>query len=115
MKKHPRMLEAIEKAKVAAVSNRGMYPITMAANVYKQDGTPLEEKNSGTNINPDIPEPDVVVDPVTTPIVEVIKEIESGAVIAVADGEVAENLTLDKGVIIQGVNAGIPQNHKQEV
>ena len=44
MKKHPRMLEAIENAKIAAVSNRGMYPITAAANVYKQDGTPLEEK-----------------------------------------------------------------------
>ena len=43
-KKHPRMLEAIEKAKVAAVSNRGMYPYTAATNVFKQDGTPLEEK-----------------------------------------------------------------------
>ena len=44
MAKHPRMIEAIENAKVAAVSNRGMYPITAATNVYKQDGTPLEEK-----------------------------------------------------------------------
>ena len=44
MKKHPRMLEAIEIAKSAVASNRGMYPLTTAANVYKQDGTPLEEK-----------------------------------------------------------------------
>ena len=44
MAKHPRMIEAIENAKIAAVSNRGMYPVTVATNVYKQDGTPLEEK-----------------------------------------------------------------------
>lgn len=44
MAKHPRMIEAIEMAKAAAASNRGMYPITAATNVYKQDGTPLEEK-----------------------------------------------------------------------
>ena len=44
MAKHPRMLEAIEMAKAAAVSNRGMYPVTVATNVYKQDGTPMEEK-----------------------------------------------------------------------
>lgn len=46
MAKHPRMLEAIENAKVAAVSNRGMYPYTVATNVFKQDGTPLEERAS---------------------------------------------------------------------
>ena len=44
MAKHPRMLEAIENAKIAAASTRGMYPITTAANVYKEDGTSLEEK-----------------------------------------------------------------------
>ena len=44
MAKHPRMLEAIENAKVAAVSNRGMYPYTAATNVFKQDGTPMEER-----------------------------------------------------------------------
>ncbi len=44
MKKHPRMIEAIKNAKAAVRSNRGMYPYTMATNVYKQDGTPLEEK-----------------------------------------------------------------------
>lgn len=41
--KHPRMLEAIENAKVAAVSNRGIYPVTAATNVFYTDGTPLEE------------------------------------------------------------------------
>lgn len=45
MAKHPRMIEAIENAKIAAVSNRGMYPVTTATNVYMQDGTPLEKKN----------------------------------------------------------------------
>ena len=44
MAKHPRMIEAIENAKIAAVSNRGMYPVTVATNVFKQDGTPIEEK-----------------------------------------------------------------------
>lgn len=46
MAKHPLLLEAIEKAKKAAYSTRGMYPITTAANVYMQDGTSLEEKVS---------------------------------------------------------------------
>lgn len=43
MPKHPRMLEAIENAKVAAMSNRGMYPYTAATNVLYTDGTALEE------------------------------------------------------------------------
>ena len=43
MAKHPRMLEAIEAAKKAAECNRGMYPYTLATNVFKTDGTPLEE------------------------------------------------------------------------
>ena len=43
-KKHPRMLEAIETAKAAAMSTRGMYPYTVATNVFKTDGTPLEER-----------------------------------------------------------------------
>ena len=43
MAKHPRMLEAIENAKIAALSTRGMYPFTTATNVFKQDGAPLEE------------------------------------------------------------------------
>ena len=42
MAKHPRMLEAIEKAKIAAASTRGMYPYTVAANVFKADGSALE-------------------------------------------------------------------------
>ena len=43
MAKHPRMLEAIEKAKIAAASTRGMYPITAASKVFKEDGSALEE------------------------------------------------------------------------
>lgn len=48
MDKHPRMKEAIENAKAAAVSNRGMYPYTVATNVFKTDGTPLEERTEAT-------------------------------------------------------------------
>lgn len=44
MKKHPLLVEAIEKSKIAATSTRGMYPVTTASNVYTQDGTSLEEK-----------------------------------------------------------------------
>lgn len=40
--KHPLLLEAIEYAKKAVLSTRGMYPVTVAKNVYKTDGTPLE-------------------------------------------------------------------------
>ena len=43
MAKHPRVLEAIEKAKIAAASTRGMYPLTNASKVFKEDGTSLEE------------------------------------------------------------------------
>ena len=49
MDKHPRMKEAIENAKVAAVSNRGMYPYTRATNVFKADGTPLEKHEETTD------------------------------------------------------------------
>ena len=43
MAKHPRMLEAIENAKKAAVSTRGLYPYTTAASVFASDGNPIEE------------------------------------------------------------------------
>ena len=104
--------EMIRKSKVASIANRGAYHMTADTNVYKQDGTPLEER---VIVKPNIPEPDVVVNPTVVPIIEVISEVNSGAVIAVTAGEIAEELNLNKGVIIQGVNAGIPQNRKQEV
>lgn len=40
--KHPLLLEAIENIEAASACNRGMYPITKAANVFKEDGTSLE-------------------------------------------------------------------------
>ena len=103
--------DLIKKAKSASVANRGAYPYTTAANVFKQDGTSVEEKTS----NIEFPEADVIVNPESTPIVEVISSVEDGAVIAVTDGVIVEEIVLNKGVVIQGVNAGIPQNHKQEV
>ena len=36
------MAEALENSKAAAVSTRGIYPVTKASHVYKEDGTPLE-------------------------------------------------------------------------
>ena len=96
--------ELIRKAKATSISNRGKYPVTIASNVYKQNGTALENKK--------FPEADVVVNPEEAPVSEVIATVEPGAVIAI-DGIVAEELTLDKGLVIQGANAGIPQNHPQ--
>lgn len=113
MVKHPRMIEAIKMAKVAATSNRGMYPFTVAANVYKQDGTALEDTATTTVV--EILEPDVVVDPEVETIANVLEQVESGAVIALTDSAVAEEIVLTKGVVLQGTNAGIPQNHAQEV
>ena len=49
VQKHPRMLEAIENAKQAAISNRGMYPYTTATNVFKKDGTTLEPRDEETD------------------------------------------------------------------
>ncbi len=37
-----RLVEAREAAKEAALSTRGMYPITKASNVFKTDGEPIE-------------------------------------------------------------------------
>ena len=48
VQKHPRMLEAIENAKQAAISNRGMYPYTTATNVFMKDGTTLEPREDET-------------------------------------------------------------------
>ena len=50
MAKHPRMLEAIEKATVAAASTRGMYPYTVATNVFKTDGTAIEAPATEENV-----------------------------------------------------------------
>ena len=49
VQKHPRMLEAIENAKQAAISNRGMYPYTTTTNVFKKDGTTLEPRDEETD------------------------------------------------------------------
>lgn len=40
--KHPLLQQAIENITAASLCNRGMYPITKAANVFKEDGTSLE-------------------------------------------------------------------------
>lgn len=46
MKKHPRMEEAIKASEQAKVSNRGMYPYTLATNVFKKDGSTVEPRDT---------------------------------------------------------------------
>ena len=43
MAKHPLLLEAIKNSKAAVMSTRGMYPYTIANNVFLSDGTTLAE------------------------------------------------------------------------
>ena len=101
--------EMIKKAKAASVANRGQYKVTAATNVFTQSGTSIEDK---TDI---VPTPDVIVDPTETPVAEVIATVEENSVVAIVDCEVSENLAVDKGIEILGVNAGIAQNYAQEI
>ena len=116
-KKHPLMLEAIAKAKAAALSNRGMYSFTLTTNVFKLDGSPLEEKavenEDGVAPVEPVPEADVTVEAETA--VETLATAEDGAVVEVAAGEIAQELTVEKSVTMLGENAGIAQNFDQEV
>lgn len=105
--------EMIKKAKATSVANRGQYRVTVATNVFNQDGTSVEKKDN--DITNDIPAHAIVVDPTVTPVAEVIKTVEDGSVIAIVDGEVAEKLVVDKSAVVQGVNAGIAQNYAQEI
>ena len=58
MAKHPRMLEAIENAKKAASSTRGMYPYTPATNVFTKDGAPIEDIDSSAEVEEPIEDED---------------------------------------------------------
>lgn len=40
--------ELIEAAKKTSLINRGQYPVTKATNVFKEDGSPLEEPTEDT-------------------------------------------------------------------
>ena len=117
MSKHPKMLEAIENAKAAVRCTRGMYPVTLATNVYYSDGTPIETPDSENE--PEVEEtldPDVVVDLNSgneAPVAAAITAAEDGNVVGLNEGEIVETLTIDKGLVFQGTNAGIAQNHAQ--
>ena len=118
MKKHPKMLEAIKNAKAAVYSTRGMYPVTLATNVYFSDGTTVESKDvENEPEREEILDPDVVVDVQTgeAPVAAAIAAMEDGNVVALNAGEVTETLTIDKGLVFQGTNAGIAQNRAQEI
>ena len=41
-KQNSNLIEALANSEEAMTSNRGMYPVTAASNVFKADGTPLE-------------------------------------------------------------------------
>ena len=103
--------ELILKAKRAASSNRGLYPRTLATNVFTKSGNPIESST-------ELPKPTVTIDPAdpeSETVANVIASVEDNAVIAITAGTIEEELVLDKSLTIRGVNAGIAQNYEQEV
>ena len=48
-------------------------------------------------------------------ITEAIEVAEDGATIQVAEGDLTDELTIEKSVTLKGASAGIAQNHNQEV
>lgn len=108
--------EMIKKAKATSIKNRGAYPVTIATNAFKQNGTPLEKVIKKLP-DEEIPAADMSVDlqdPENT-VTDAIVIADNNAIIAVSEGEVTSEMTLDKGITLQGVNAGIAQNFDQEV
>ena len=105
--------EMIKKAKATSIANRGQYRVTIASNVFNQNGTTMEDKTDSTPN--DTPTADIVVDPSTTPVNEVIAKVENGAVIEITPGEVVNTVTVDKSATIHGANAGVAQNYSQEI
>ena len=119
MKKHPKMLEAIKNAKAAAYSTRGMYPVTLATNVYFSDGTTIESRDGmNESEQEETLDPDVEVDlnsDEEAPVAAAITAAEDGNVVGLNNGEISETLTIDKGLIFQGTNAGVAQNRAQDI
>ena len=54
-------------------------------------------------------------DPDSMTISEAIEIAEDGATIQVAEGDLTDELTIEKSVTLKGASAGIAQNHNQEV
>lgn len=104
----------LNASKKSTTQNRGMYPHTLAMNVYKSDGSAIEENTTG----PVYPEkPDVIVtpgDPENT-VNNAIAELEAGKAMAISEGEVNEPLSINKAITLMGETAGIKQNFNQTI
>lgn len=48
-------------------------------------------------------------------IVEIISNANENDMIVVSEGEVTENIDIATGIVLNGTNSGVPQNHEQEV
>lgn len=106
--------ELIAKAKCASLKNRGCYPETIVSSIFNVNGTTIETTN---NMLPTEPahEADVLIDPTNSDIVSTIAEIADNSIISVSSGEINLEMTIDKGITIQGENVGNAQNYNQEV
>lgn len=51
----------------------------------------------------------------TTSLQEAISGASENDIVAVSEGEVTEEITVEQAVTLAGNNAGVPQNHEQEV
>ena len=51
----------------------------------------------------------------TTSLQETISGANDNDTIVISEGEVSEEITVDQAVTLAGINAGVPQNHEQEV
>lgn len=108
--------QMIERCKNASVVNRGAYRVTAATNVYNLDGSTLEEKETPTEpVYPE--EPDITVNPSDpeSNLNDVIASAESGNAIAVKEGTINTNLSINKSITLMGELSGISQNKKQEI
>lgn len=108
--------QMIERCKNASVANRGTYRVTAATNVYNLDGSTLEEKDTPTGpVYPE--EPDIIVNPSNpeSNLNDAIATAESGNAIAVKEGTVNVELTIDKAITLMGETSGISQNKNQEI
>lgn len=102
----------LNASKKSTTQSRGMYPHTLATNVYKLDGSTIENDTPG----PVYPEtPDVIVSPDDSEnaVNDAISKLDAGKVMAISEGEVNEPLSINKSITLMGETAGIKQNFDQ--
>ena len=87
------------------------------APVYREVSVSAIKAVDGFFVSPD-GSVTVTIDPAETPISEALNEIAADApntVLVLAEAEIEEELAIAANVTMNGVNAGIAQNHAQEV